>query len=223
MPKKFLKFSISKESLKAFTLLLNAFVWFFMASIIIIPTILNGSNIDPIEKILVWTGYYLAIIVSSLVGSVISSKISRFTLIYSWIILGVVISPVPLLFNNFTILNLLTICILLGASLGFGMPSCLAYFAESTTIDNRGKTSGITFLVTNLLGAFIAVSFGVFELSTNLLIIFFMVWRATALIIIFLKGDKKIVSENKKNPSFSLYFKTNRFLCSLLHGSCSAS
>ena len=135
MPKKFLNFSFSKKFLSAFILLINAFVWFFITSIKIIPTILGPNN--PSE-IIIWSVYYLSIIISGLFGSILSNRINRLNFIYSWIILGVVVSPLALFFNNFTTLNMLIIAILLVTSLGLGMPSCLAYFTENTTIENRG-------------------------------------------------------------------------------------
>ena len=210
MSKKFLNFSTSKESLKAFILLLNAFVWFFMSSMIIIPSILESSNFDSME-ILLLTSYYLAIITSGIIGSILSSKTNRFTFIYSWILLGIIISLLPFLFSTYTFQITLVICISLGASLGLGMPACLAYFADSTTDENRGKTGGLTFLFSSLVGGLLFGLIGSSNLSTILII--FAAWRSTSLIVFFFKEtEKKILSERKKNSSFVSVIKDKSFL-----------
>jgi len=180
-------------------------------------TILGGildNEINPISTdvtFLVWTAYYLAIIISGLFGSIFSNRIRRFTFIYFWIIIGAVVSPLAVLLNNFTLFNMITISILLGASLGLGMPSCLAYFAETTTVENRGKTGGIILLVTNLIGAVLATSLEMFDLNTTLII--FAVWRATALIIfIFKEGEKQNVTKKRKKPSIKSVLQDKSFL-----------
>jgi len=211
MPRRFLGESgiVQKDIFIVFTLLVNAVAWYFM-TLMIIDSILSILNVSHAQNIIIWAAYHVAIIGSGIVGSILSKEIDRLQFIYLWIILGVVTSSLPALLSDFTVLHVLIIGILLGASLGLGMPSCLAYFADCTHVENRGLTSGIILLITNLSAAFFVILFGMFNLTVNLII--FVVWRASALITFFLKPEQRIVSERKKNPSFTSILHDKSFV-----------
>jgi len=167
-------------------------------------------NATHTENLVIWTAHYMAIIISSIAGSILSSKINRLNFFYFWMILGVVTSPLPALLNNFVVIHALIISVLWGISFGLGMPSCLAYFADYTSIENRGRVSGIIWLITNLSAPPIMIIFGMF----NLLIgsIFFALWRASGLVIFFLNPKEISVSETKKNSSFTSIFHDKSFI-----------
>lgn len=206
---------VQKDLLIAFFLLFNAFSWWYVIPLII-DSLLSALKVTHTQNTVIWVAYYSAIIGSSLVGSILSSKMSRLKFLYFWTILGAISTSLPALLSNFVVAHVLMISILLGVSFGLGMPSCLAYFADCTSVENRGKTSGITFLVTNLSAPLFAISFGMFDLKVNSLI--FAAWRAFGLIVFSLKPkieEKRIVSEIKgknsfisilHNKSFALYF-----------------
>jgi len=200
---------IQKDLFIAFFLIFNAFSWYYVSGYIIIESLLSILNVAYTYDIIIWTAYYLAIILSSVVGSILSSKISRLKFLYFWMILGAVSSPLTALFSSFTVVHALLICILLGASFGLGMPSCLAYFADCTLIENRGKISGITWLVTNLSAPLLMISFGMFDLKAKSLI--FAAWRASGLIVFFLKPKERIVSEIKRKTSFLSILRNKSF------------
>ena len=192
-----------------FILLFDTFVWFYM-TLTMIDSILSGLIVTDVENLIVWTAYYMAIIVSSIVGSILSSKISRLNLLCFWIILGVLVSPLPALLGNSTLIYVQIVCVLLGVSFGLGMPACLAYFADWTLIENRGRTGGIIFLISNLVAPIFAILFGMFNLMTNSIL--FTSWRAIGLVIFFSGLEEKIVSETKKNVSFVSILREQSFL-----------
>jgi MFS family permease len=132
-------------------LLATSFIGYF-ATRALIAELTKSSESN--ESIWVSGTYYSAIIIFSLLGAILSRRIERIRMLRFWMILGCVASIVPFLFSNGSVLDLSIMALLLGASFGIGMPSCLAFFAESTDFRNRGKASGVTFLATNL-GAFI--------------------------------------------------------------------
>jgi MFS family permease len=189
-----------KDSFTVFILLFNAFAWWYMIPIII-DDLLSVSTVTPGQNFIIWAAYYLAIIASAIVGSVLSSKISRLNFIYFWILLGVVISPLPFLFNNFGMMPILVIGVLLGVAFGLGMPSCLAYFSDYTAIEKRGRAGGIMLLLTNLSAVVLTISLTMFDLTGKLMI--FTLWRTTGLIIFFFKPSEKAISENRKETSFT--------------------
>jgi len=190
---------VRKDFLIAFILLLNALAWYSITPIMI-KNVLSGLTVTNAQNFIIWTAFSLAIIGSSIFGSILSNKINRLNFLYLWIILGAATSSLPALLSNFTVIHVLIISILLGASFGVGMPSCLAYFADCTLFENRGRISGIILLVTNLSAPLLAISFEAFNLAVNSII--FALWRAFGLIIFFLKPKKEFTSEVKRNTSF---------------------
>ena len=200
---------IRKGFFIVFILLFNAFVWFYM-TLTIIDGALSILSVTYAQNFIIWTAYYVAIVVSSIVGSFLSSKIGRLNLLYFWIILGVLTSLLPALLGNSTVIHILVVCVLLGVSFGLGMPSCFAYFADWTLIENRGRTGGTILLITNLIAPLFAILFGMFNLIANSMI--FTLWRATGLIIFFLGPEEKTVSETKKNASFVSILRDKSFL-----------
>ena len=188
-----------KDFFIIFILLFNAFTWWFILPIII-DDIVSVLSVTYTQTLIIWTAYFAAIVGSSIVGSILSNKIRRLSFLYLWTILGVAISPLPALLNNFSVMHVLTVSILFGASFGLGMPSCLAYFADWTLVENRGRIGGILLLTINLSAPLFVILFSIFNLIINSIIL--AVWRGFGLIVFFLKPEEKIVPERKKNPSF---------------------
>jgi MFS family permease len=104
---------------------------------------------------------------------------------------------------------------LLGVSTGVGLPSCLSYFAESFSIENRGKVGGII-LFTAFFGSATAM---IFIVNLNLVYhaAFLAIWRAWTLPFTFLVAKKQPVYDADirtapsltsivRNKSFALYF-----------------
>jgi len=211
MARKFLEESsiTRKDFFIVFFLLFNAFVWHYL-TMIMIDNILSDLNVTSTENFAIWAAYYMAIVVSSIIGSILSSKTNRLNFLYFWMILGVVVSPLPALFNNSAVLPALIISILWGTSFGLGMPSCLAYFADYTLVEKRGRVSGIIWLITNLSAPFLMILFGMLNLIVNSMI--FALWRASGLLVFFLSPQKIFVSEAKKTGSFSSVFHDRSFI-----------
>jgi len=201
---------ISQKDFFMIILLFNIFEWFYMMSSWI-NSVLNSPSLTYTQNLLIWAAYYTAIIGSSIVGSILSKRISRINFLYLWMVMGIVTSLSPVLLSNFTLIHILIICILLGASFGVGMPSGLAYFAECTLVENRGLISGIILLATNLIASFFAIVFTMFNLTVYLMI--FVAWKAFGLILFFLMPKEKNASETKKDFSFiSILHDKNFFL-----------
>ncbi len=190
---------LRKDLFLAFFLLFNAFSWWYVTRLTI-DNFLSSLYVTYTQSTVIWIAYYFAIIGSSFVGSILSSKISRLKILYSWTIFGVVTSPLPALFSSFTALHALLINILLGIAFGLGMPSCLAYFADCTDVENRGKMSGTIFLITNLSAPLILISFAMLDMKVSSLII--TAWRALGLVVFLSKPKKRVVSEIKGKNSF---------------------
>jgi len=202
---------VQKDVFIASFSLFNVFLWWYIIPLII-ESVLSVLQVTRTQNTVIWVAYYLAIIGSSLVGSILSSKTSRFKFFYFWTILGVISTSLPALLSNFVVAHVLMISILLGVSFGLGMPSCLAYFADCTSVENRGRISGVTFLATNLSAPLFAVLFGMLDWKVNSLI--FAAWRAFGLIVFSLKPkreEERIVSEIKRKNSFMSILNSKSF------------
>jgi len=174
-----------------------------------IDNVLSGLDVTDAENLCIMAAFSLAIIGSGMLGSTLSGRINRLDFIYLWIILGVATSSLPALLSSYTWVHVLVISILLGASFGLGMPSCLAYFADCTRVENRGLTSGIILLITSLSAPLLAKSFETFNLTANSIV--FAVLRASGLIIFFLRPKKESAPEIKRNISFESVLNDRSF------------
>lgn len=191
-------------------LLVNVFTWFYMTPLIINGILIGINNITITQEVIIWSGFYGSIVISSIIGSIIAKKVNRLKFIYTWIAIGTATSILPILFTSFIWIDVLTISILLGASFGLGIPSCLSYFADITKVENRGRISGIILLTAYMTTAILAIPIRGLEAPTNLII--FAGWRSLGLIVLFLRPNEKMVSSKRKmDGSFSEIIKDRTF------------
>ena len=178
----------------------------------IILTLQKNLELVYWESIVVWTVYCLATVGFSFAGAVLAERFQRLHILYFWVIFGVFTFLTLVLFENATLGDITVFSFLSGASFGFGMPSCLALFADTFPIERRGGVSGITFLVTNLFALPIMVLIDSFNLSTNSLI--FATWRILSLTAIFMLRSKKMETTQmpQEQPSFSYVLQDKSFI-----------
>jgi len=184
-----------KNFFTIFILVFNVFVWLDMSNITL-RSILNNPNVLVAERTIVWTIYYVTVIVSSLLGAVLALKIGRQRVLYFWMILGTASSLVPALFRDYTIIENTGASVLLAASFGLGMPSCMSYLADCTSIENRGRLSGITYSV--IILCVFASAMYLLRLDLSLQSIASAIWRASGLILFFWLKPKEEVGDNKR-------------------------
>jgi len=175
-----------------------------------INSILSGLDITHTQNLVIWATFYVSIIGSSILGTFLSNKVGRLKLLYTWIVLGVVISFLPALLTNVTLLHVWSMSLLLGASFGLGMPSCLAYFAECTIVENRGRIGGIGLLIANISVPLLAIAFSTFDLAT--ISVIFALLRGMGVIVFFLKPEKQPSSQITTSVSFVSILRDKTFL-----------
>jgi len=199
-----------KEFFIVFILLSNAFTWYYMTLMVMENIPLNLGSLSAFRTV-----FYLATIGSSLAGAVLSGKVRRLHLIYFWMTLGTIISFMPSSIYNVTIGHLSIIFILLGISFGIGMPSCLAYLADNTSVENRGRISALIFLFINFIASPLTIIFTAFDLTMNSIIL--AVWRGIGLAIFaFLKPKERNPTETRKHVSFSSVLQNKSFTLYLI-------
>jgi len=189
-------------------LLFNTFSWFFIGQMMI-------SKIAPTDDATVLSlAYCMAIILSAVIGAQFLTKIRRQqNLFLFWLVFGSLISLLPMTTANSPMFAIATV-ILMGISLGIGLPSCLAYFTHSMPIEKRGKAGGIllmfTFICTPLVANFMD------PLNLVMSSIVFSLWRGWSLAFVFkasFKGFEEMPRRGEsnfftvvKNRQLYLYF-----------------
>ena len=176
-----------------------------------INSILGGLEITPTENIAIWATFYVSIIGTSILGTFLSNKFDMVKFIYAWTVLGVGISFLPALLTNVTLLQVWSVSLLLGASFGLGLPSCLAYFAECTVVENRGRIGSITFLIATISVPFLEILFSP-KIDLTTISVIFALLRGMGLIVFFQKPEKQPSSQITTSVSFVSILRDRTFL-----------
>jgi MFS family permease len=198
-----------KDFLPAFLLLFNAFTWVYM-TFLMIDKFQKVFNLPTSEAIIIQLIFSLSVIGSSIISSISFHK-QRLQFLYAWMILGAASSLLPLLLVAIPYVWSFA----LGFSLGVGMPVCLTYFADSSTVENRGSRGGLIFLAIYLVAALATIVFTLFDLTVGFVLL--SVWRAAGLVLLILLKPQEIVdTEKKKKVNFSEVLKDKSFLLYLI-------
>jgi len=185
-----------KELAPALIVVFNSLVWYTLTYALFTDAI-NKLSISASETLMLFVIYYVGVAFSAILGSIFFSR-TRESCLLLWMFVGAVTTALlTTIANNSTPINIL-ISLFLGISIGMGLPSTLAYFADVTLVENRGTYGGIIWS---------AVGFGVLilallinELDLALAFATLAIWRALGLITFFFsksKGKIRLV----RNPS----------------------
>jgi len=196
-----------KDFFIVFILLFNTFTWYYMTLIMIgrLPS-------DPNLTLLYRAIYFTTALGSSIVGSVFSDRVRSLRFLKFWMISGVATSLLYPFIDSITIPYVFVILAFSGISFGLGMPQCLAYFADCTIVENRGRIGGVIFLATNMGALPFAISLMMFNLTINSIIL--AIWRALGLVVFLsLNPSERIVTGRRKRYSFrSIFYNKSFFL-----------
>jgi MFS family permease len=206
----FKSFTIQRQVLRAFILLFDTFVWWYM-TLIIMDTVTENIKATSMQTLVLWTIYDVLVIGSGVVGFVLSRRIGRFRFVYLWIALGAFSSLFPVIFGSNTVFHAFVIFPIWGFSFGLGIPSCLTHFADCAPIEKRGRISGVIFLFVNLSAPLFSILFGVFNFLA--ISIISATWRGFGLIsFFFLRPKKEVTKEKGKHSSLMSVFRNRPFI-----------
>jgi len=187
-----------KKSLPAIILVLNSFVW-YVITYLVFSTIVNELELLELEKLGLFTPYFMGIAVSSIIGSRIFPR-ARVNFLYLWLFIGAVATllliTIPI---NGIVANAL-FALFLGISIGIGLPSCLSYFANLTSIENRGSVGGIIWSGVGFIVLFFVFIANVLRLWETIALL--TIWRILgAFAFIFLSKQRDRL-DIQKSPSY---------------------
>jgi hypothetical protein len=184
-----------RETAPSIFLVLNSFVWYLL-TYVVFNAILNGLET---EKLGLFTTYYVGIAVSAILGSKFFPR-ARAKFLYLWPFTGAIATLLLTTVSSEGMLTDVLLAFFLGVSIGVGLPSCLSYFADSTSVENRGFVGGIIWSAVGfvaLIFAFLISILGQWEAIVALTI-----WRLFGGIGFLVLNRKHTKPAVQKSPSY---------------------
>jgi len=179
-------------------LVLNSFVWYLL-TYAIFNAIVNGLHLLETEKVGLFTTYFVGIAVSAILGSKLFPH-ARAKFLDLWPFMGAIATVLLTTVSSNGMLANTLLAFFLGASIGIGLPSCLSYLADSTSIENRGLIGGITWSAVGfavLIFAFLISMLGQWETIVALTI-----WRFFGGVGFLALNKKHEKLAAQKSPSY---------------------
>jgi MFS family permease len=162
-------------------------------------TTIKGLQISFSEQLMLSVVYYIGAGSSAILGSILLPRARKIGL-FSWVVSGVVMTLLlTFIANNNMQINIL-ICLFLGISIGIGLPSCLAYFADATTVEHRGVYGGITYGAVGLGTLILGLWINTFDVVIGFLAL--AILRALGLVALFFSSSNRVIGQARTIPGF---------------------
>jgi MFS family permease len=180
---------VQREFLSVLIVVVNAFSWYFPLYLFF-QNSLERFQMEPSFFLAAFGVQCVAAVGFAVVGTALVKKFpSRHIFLAVWMFVGIIASVLMVMLETSNIVYILLFSSLLGASLGLGFPSCLAYFGDHSTVENRGWLAGITFLASCLCMFFIGFILNFSTLVAGALIL--AAWRGIGLLVFLLVRPKE--------------------------------
>ncbi len=186
------------EYFAVFTLATTAFAYYYTMSDVLME-ITNIPGMMHIEKLLIMGIFYAGVGISVIAGAFLSNTlIQRNTLLRLWLALAILGSTLSILVEQTTIPNVSVVSLIWGITVGFGMPSCMALFADVTVTEKRGSLGGLLAFTFNASLFGLALLLG--SLSPVRRVQYFILWLMLGLAFTFVLRKQIKEPEQMKNP-----------------------
>jgi MFS family permease len=183
----------------ALVLTFNSLVWYTLMYALFTSTV-NRLSLSVTLTFALYGVYYGGFALSAVVGAVFFPR-AREKCLLVWMLLGTLATVLlPSVESNSLPVNVL-VSLFLGVSVGVGLPSSLAYFADTTSVENRGRCGGVIWgaIGFSVLGLALFINvLGTFEAFMALAI-----WRAAGLLVFYVLS--RIRGKLEVQPSTSSY------------------
>jgi MFS family permease len=168
-----------REFAPALVIVANSLIWYGLTYSQFQGLITNGYENQSFTQTLLFGVYYASIAISAVLGSLIFPRARKKGLVF-WMVLGALMSIVLSIFPTGNLPINLLISIVLGVSIGIGLPSALSYFADAAHIEKRGIQGGITWSMVGFGILSIGVLLSMFGPSLDSYLL--AVWRIFGLV-----------------------------------------
>jgi len=205
---------VSRRDLLAASLIsFNAFTWAYLTAGLL-KKALEFYLIQPSEQLLYLALYYFALGAFNIVGQIVPKIVRRINFLHAWTVYGGLITFSPALFPNFLLNHLASFAFILGASVGIGIPSTLAYLSDMTAIQERGTVSGITLFVSYVSLVILGLTVQSLDLIKSSLV--YALWRFWALATVLLRPREPEIDEREKPYPVSRAQRISSFVLYLI-------
>lgn len=192
-------FRISRRKFAAAALLTSGtLAWFFLINVYL-RDIFSMFSPDSFWVNIGQILFYASVVFSAIVGIVLGRRVNLRKLMLSWIIFGV-LSTILMAISLGTEFSVF-FSIFLGSSLGLGLPSSMAFLADSTAVEERARVAGATILATFVV-AFLGIATVTISGSGLVIaILLFAIVRSTSFLALALdKCDREKGREEHRSP-----------------------
>jgi len=163
----------------ALILVFNSVVWFAVMNIVLTNSVANLNL--PVSETLTIDGLYFAGIASSALLGAFFFPRQRENCLLLWMIFGVFTTMSVVTFNTNQIAVTALFSLLLGFSAGLGLPSALAYFADTTAVENRTTYGGLVWMPVGF--GFLILALALNALSLLWALVVLALWRAAGAVL----------------------------------------
>ena len=199
-----------KGFLSVLVVVVFAFSWYFPLYLRF-QKVVEQFQLDYPSQFLVFGIQFAAAILFAILGAALVKRVKdRSTFLIGWMVVGVIASLSLILLETATTQYILFISLFVGASLGVGFPSCLAYFGDHSTVENRGRLGGVTFLASGLCILLVGLVVNFQTLIDSALIL--AAWRGLGLLLFVIVRPKQDFREDATGVSYRTVFFDRDFL-----------
>jgi hypothetical protein len=198
---------LTKRSGANIILISGTLAWFFLIQLNISDSFARfPSNpfLDYVDPVL----FYVFAGISGIGASLITGKVNNRAFLLTWIFLGVLSTVLLPLFPQTVFKQYLSI--LLGLSLGLGLPMSMAFLADCSFVEERAQIAGATISLSFGLAIFATLIGEVFfkGMLSNLIIFFALVRSVSFLALVFDKFEVKdaIEKDCPRKPDYNDFF-----------------
>ena len=200
--------SSGKSVIATIVILVNAFVWYSYAFSFLTDRIAIAELSD--SFLFIMAIHFLGVFSSVIFGELVSRKFkNRVRFILCWMAAGVLLFLIPLFVDVSTYLGLLTLSLSTGVTFGFGIPTCLGYFAASTKTANRGRLGGVTFLLIGV-GAYLLSLIGNEDVTLAMSVL--AAWKNIGVIFLLALKPEEICVKQEQTATYRHVFSNKSFL-----------
>ena len=197
-----------------FFLVTTAIAYYYTISDVLTEITTNIAT-SQFDKLLIMGVFYAGVGVSTYIGAIVSNKfIDRKNLIHLWLLLAILSSFFSFWIDGAPVNAIAVISLLWGTSVGLGMPSSMALFADSSTTEKRGRLGGLLAFVLDICLFFLALLLGLLSSAGRVQV--FMIWLGFGLVASLLLRKEIGHAQGMKNPRLLAILRERRFVYYLL-------
>jgi MFS family permease len=165
---------------------------------------LQVTNIETLE---IFAFFYMGIALSAILNPFAAKKFARDLFLLGWIFVGAFASALLLVLDISVPTSAFAVSLFLGCSIGIGLPSCLAYFADTIHLENRGKIGGIIWAGVGIIILLFAALSSFLDYRAEIVLFTFL--RLCGLLFFFLKPRQQMTSLGRDHSYSSILTDSN--------------